>query len=64
MTIQSNPELQKVTVELSHEEAALVADALKGADEAAGEAGKVLHPVLAKLHAELHALAQKLGLVK
>lgn len=64
MTIQNNPELQKLTVELSHEEAAVVSDALTAAHDAAQETGKVLHPILASLHAELRRIAEKLGLIK
>lgn len=64
MTIQNNPELQKLTVELSHDEAAVVSDALKAAHDAAQEAGKVAHPILASLHAELRHIAEKLGLIK
>lgn len=64
MTIQNNPELQKLTVELSHEEAAVVSDALKAAHEAASDAGKIVHPLLHKLHLELRTIAEKLGLKK
>jgi len=64
MTIQNNPELQKLTVELSHEEAAVVSDALKDAHEVADETGKVVHPILASLHAELQRIAEKIGLIK
>lgn len=64
MTIQNNPELQKLTVELSHEEAAVVSDALKATHDAAQEAGKVEHPILASFHAELRRIAEKIGLMK
>jgi hypothetical protein len=64
MTIQSNPELKKLTVELSHEEAAVVSDALKAAHDAAQETGKVLHPILSSIHIELRHIAEKLGIIK
>ncbi len=64
MIIQNNPELQKLTLELSHEEAAIVSEALKAAHEAASETGKVLHPLLSGIQAELRHIAVKLGLKK
>lgn len=68
MTIQSNPELKKLTVELSHEEAAVVSDALKAAHDAAQdvaeETGKIVHPILASIHTELRHIAEKLGIIK
>ena len=64
MSIQNNPELKKLTVELSHDEAAVVSDALKAAHEAAQEVGKIAHPILASLHAELRRIAEKLGIMK
>ncbi|MFI5201072.1 MAG: hypothetical protein ACHQNE_01635 [Candidatus Kapaibacterium sp.] len=64
MTIQNNPELKKLTVELSHDEAAAVSDALKTAHEAAAETGKILHPILAAFHKEVRLIAEKLGLIK
>ncbi len=64
MTIQNNPELNKLTLELSHDEASVVSDALKDAHDAAQETGKILHPILHSIHLELRKIAEKLGMAK
>jgi hypothetical protein len=63
MTIQNNPELKQLTVELSHEEAAVVSDALHTAHEAVDKTGAILHPVFHAFHKELRLIAEKLGLI-
>jgi hypothetical protein len=64
MTIQNNPELKQLTVELSHEEVAVVSDALQAAHEAARKTGERLHPILSSFREELHRIAEKLGILK
>ncbi len=63
MTIQNNPELKQLTVELSHEEAAVVSDSLHAAHKTADTTGAILHPVFRAFHQELRLIAEKLGLI-